>query len=56
VRKSELRRLAYPIKKENEGHYIVINGRFGKDVLPELENMLKLEERLLRYMIIREDD
>ncbi len=55
TRKSELRRLAYPIEKETEGYYIVINGRFNPTALPELERMLKLEERILRYMIIRED-
>lgn len=55
TRKSELRRLAYAIEKETEGYYIVINGRFNPTALPELERMLKLEERILRYMIIRED-
>jgi small subunit ribosomal protein S6 len=55
VRVSEPRRLAYPIDKEIEGLYVVINGRFKKELTSELERYFKIEESVLRHMILRED-
>ena len=54
VRTSETRRLAYPIKKQIEGVYVVINARFVKDATAEIERFFKLEENVLRHMVIRE--
>ena len=56
VRVSESRRLAYPIDKEIEGSYVVINARFHKALLDELDRFLRLEDAVLRQMILREDD
>ena len=55
VRTSETRRLAYPIKKQSEGIYVVINARFTKETKNELDRLLKLEEPVLRHMVLRED-
>ena len=55
VRVSEQRRLAYPIQKEIEGFYIVLNGRFTKEAAAELDRALKLDEAVLRHMTIRLD-
>lgn len=55
VRVSEPRRLAYPIEKEIEGLYVVINGRFKKELTVELDRYFKIEESVLRHMILRED-
>lgn len=56
VRVSEQRRLAYPIKKEIEGFYVVLNGRFTKEAAAELDRALKLDEAVLRHMTIRLDE
>ncbi len=56
VRVSESRRLAYPIDKENEGSYVVINARFHKSHLDEINRFFQLEDAVLRHMILREDD
>jgi small subunit ribosomal protein S6 len=56
VRISEMRRLAYPIKKQVEGIYVVFNGRFTKETAEELDRALKLDEAVLRHMTLREDD
>jgi small subunit ribosomal protein S6 len=56
VRVSEQRRLAYPIQKEIEGFYIVLNGRFTKEAAAELDRALKLDEAVLRHMMIRLDE
>jgi len=56
IRTSEIRRLAYPVKKQTEGIYVVINARFSKDLTEELERYFKLEEAVLRHMVLREDE
>lgn len=50
------RRLAYPIKKVNEGYYYFIQGQFSTSVLPDLERVIKLSEDILRHMVIRQDN
>jgi len=55
ARVSEARRLAYPIDKKAEGIYVVINARFSKDLTAELDRYFKLEERVLRHVILREN-
>ena len=49
------RRLAYPIRKIQEGYYDFIQGQFSASVLPELERTIKLNEDILRHMVIRTD-
>jgi small subunit ribosomal protein S6 len=56
VRISEQRRLAYPIAKQIDGVYVVINGRFTKEAAAELDRELKLDEAVLRHMTIRLDE
>jgi len=55
VRTSEVRRLAYPIQKEMEGIYVVVNGRFTKELTSEIDRFFKLEEAVLRHMLLREE-
>jgi small subunit ribosomal protein S6 len=56
MRVSELRTLAYPIKKRKEGLYVVINARCEPAPMREVDRVLKLEERVLRHMILRLDE
>ncbi len=49
------RKLAYPIKKTQEGFYYFIQGQFVPTVLPELERTIKLSEDILRHMVIRRE-
>lgn len=55
VRTSETRRLAYPISKEIEGIYTVVNARFLTDRIAEIDRFFKLEEAVLRHMILKQD-
>lgn len=55
VRTSETRRLAYPIAGQIEGVYVVVNTRFEASHIPELDRFFKLEESVLRHMILREE-
>jgi small subunit ribosomal protein S6 len=55
VRASEVRRFAYPIKKQNEGVYVVVNARFKPEFTDELERYFKIDESILRHMMLKED-
>jgi small subunit ribosomal protein S6 len=55
VRASEVRRFAYPINKQNEGVYVVVNARFKPTFVGELERYFKIEESILRHMLLKED-
>jgi small subunit ribosomal protein S6 len=49
------RRLAYEIKGQREGNYVLLDASLDPTSLPELELNLKLYEPLIRYLIIRKD-
>lgn len=46
------RRLAYPIQKQTSGHYVVTQFHGDPDSLPELERIMKLDEGVLRYLLV----
>ncbi len=46
------RQLAYPIRKQRNGHYVVAQFTSAPDPLVELERVLKLEDDVLRYLIV----
>jgi small subunit ribosomal protein S6 len=47
------RKLAYPINKINEGHYVLINFSSDVDFTRELERVYKISDEIIKYMIIR---
>ena len=49
------RRLAYPIKRYHEGNYQLAHFSLGPDHAIELDRNLKLNEQVIRHMIIRLD-
>jgi len=46
------RQLAFPIKKKNAGTYVIVQFSTAQDGLPEFERLLKLDEELLRYLVV----
>lgn len=46
------RQLAYPIDKQTTGHYVVAQFTAEPDRLAELERVLKLQDDLLRYLVV----
>jgi small subunit ribosomal protein S6 len=46
------RQLAYPIKKKTSGTYVVVQFTAEATALPELERALKLDDDLMRYLIV----
>jgi len=49
------RRLAYPIKKKNDGIYAVINFTAESSTAKELDRQLGLNESILRTKLLRPD-
>ena len=50
------RRLAYPIRKKNESQDVILFLQTPSQALREMERVLKLDERVLRYLIVRKDE
>lgn len=50
------RRLAYPIKKKTEGQDVVFSFQSPPQVPAEMERVLKINERVLRYLLVRLDE
>jgi small subunit ribosomal protein S6 len=46
------RQLAYPIRKRTNGYYVVAQFQADPVGLPEFERLLKLDEELLRYLVV----
>jgi small subunit ribosomal protein S6 len=46
------RQLTYPIRKRTAGYYVVAQFRAEPKALPEYERLLKLDEELLRYLVV----
>lgn len=51
-----LRTLAYRINKNRKGHYVLIESDVAGDGIIELERILRLNEDILRYMSVREEE
>ena len=50
------RKLAYPIKKELNGYYYVINVNANNDAIAEFDRKAKINENVIRHLIIRLDE
>lgn len=46
------RKLAYPIAKFTEGYYVLVNFNAGIDVPKEIDRNLKINENVIRHMIV----
>ncbi|RRD38426.1 30S ribosomal protein S6 [Leptotrichia sp. OH3620_COT-345] len=49
------RKLAYPIKKKENGYYVLTLFQIDGTKLPEVEAKLNITESILKYMIVRND-
>ena len=46
------RTLAYPVKKRDAGYYVVAQFEAAGDLLPEYERAVKLDEGVLRFLMV----
>lgn len=50
-----LRKLAYPIKKQQEGYYFVLQSDMEPQSVAEIDRNLRLMEPVIRHLIVRTD-
>ncbi len=50
------RRLAYPIGKRREGHYVLMHANLERPAITAVERYLQLSEDVLRHLLIRLDE
>ena len=50
------RKLAYPIKKELNGYYYVMNVNANNEAIAEFDRKARISESVIRHLIIRLDE
>ncbi len=50
------KKFANPIKKEVRGNYYLLNTECNTTTITELNRRMKIDERIIRYLIIREEE
>ena len=50
------KKLAYPIKKELNGYYFVMQVEANKEIIQEFDRKIRLDENVLRHLIIRQEE
>jgi small subunit ribosomal protein S6 len=50
------RKLAYEVKHQKEGAYVLQDFQLNPDRVPELESALKITEEVLRHLIVRKPE
>ena len=49
------KRMAYRVKKENEGHYVLVRCEGPGEAIKTLDRHFRIRERILRFMFVRCD-
>ena len=49
------RKFAYPIQKQNEGHYTLINFKSSPEVTAELDRIYNITDGVLRSLIVKKE-
>ena len=50
------RLLAYEVKHQNEGYYVVIDFEADPSQIAELDRIIKIHEEIIRHIIVKQDD
>jgi small subunit ribosomal protein S6 len=50
------RRLAYPIKKQENGYYVILYFNGDSNVVKELDRVNKINDKVLRHLIVRSEE
>ena len=50
------KKLAYPVKKRNQGLYILMEYCGGPELVAELERNMRLDERVLKFITVKLED
>ena len=47
------RKLAYPIQKQSEGYYVLINFSSNPDFIDELERVYNITDEVIKHIIVK---
>ena len=50
------KKLAYPINKQQRGNYYVFNVEASADAVKEFDRKARIDENILRHIVIREEE
>ena len=50
------KKLAYPINKQQRGNYYVFNVEASAEAVKEFDRKAKIDENILRHIVIREEE
>ena len=50
------RRLAYKINKKQEGNYVIVNFQLDSLNTKKVEQMLRLNDQIMRYLLINKEE
>ena len=50
------RHLAYPVKKQADGHYVLINFEADPAVIKEIDRVMKIQDDILKHLIVKIDE
>lgn len=50
------KKLAYPVKKNPEGFYVLINFEANGSIITELERNFRITDEVIKFIVIRKDE
>lgn len=50
------KKLAYEIKKNKEGYYVVINFEAQPELIKELERIYRITDEVIKFIVVRKDE
>jgi small subunit ribosomal protein S6 len=50
------RKLAYPIKKQENGYYVIVYFNGDSNVVNELDRINKINDKVLRHLIVKSEE
>ncbi len=50
------RKLAYEIKKNKEGYYVVVNFEANPTLIKELERVYRITDEVIKFIVVRKDE
>ena len=51
-----LKKLAYEIKKNKEGYYIVLHFEANPELIAELERVYRITDEVIKFIVIKEEE
>ena len=49
------KRLAYPVNKQNEGYYVLINFEAKPELIAELERVYRITDGIMKFITVRKE-